>query len=713
MNGSHFDFTARFNRMTIKRRFTFSVLLVVILVMSIAGMIRINDKMEESTNGMEGKVTIITELAALSLSDSLWNYNDEGMRAIGDALFKEPDICLVIVKNNRGLEVYKKYSEELIPEGQNRIVIKKEIIRNSIILGSVIIEFTQYYNEVALQNEIMMIMSSIVLTVFILWLLISFVSNMVTKPIYELSRGTEEIAKGNLTKRLHVNSDDEIGGLAQKFNVMTENIHNIMSELERKNKSLELEINNGEKIQNALAASEEKFFKAFSHVADIIGIIRLSDQRYIEVNDAFIRVFGYERQEIIGYTSSEIGLWHNAADYEKLYEVLEEKERLYNFEITWCTKVGEMRIGLASAEISEIGGECCIVYVWHDITDVKEAEEALRQAHVGLEIKVEERTQELFATNQELIAMNEVFQNEIAERKRAEEQLEQKNNELKTAYHELENAQSQVIQQEKMASIGQLAAGVAHEINNPIGFIISNLDSLRGYMGKMANYFKRQEEIGMQLLQVCQGGNNNERITLLLNELQEAKGKFKIDYIISDTQELLEETLDGAGRVKKIVQNLKGFARMENESVLADINQGIESTIHIIWNEIKYKATIIKEFGDIPLIKCYPGQLNQVFMNILVNAVHAIEVTGDIMIKTWADTEKIFISIGDTGSGITPAIMNKIFDPFYTTKEVGKGTGLGLSISYEIIKKHGGEIKVESEVGKGTIFTIEIPLVVE
>lgn len=699
--------------MTIKKRFALSVLVVVILIMSLLGIVRIKDTAENINKEMERKSTIATELVALSFSDSLWNYNDEGMKVIGDALFKDPEICLVVVKNNRGRDVYQKHNENQMHQNKDLILVEKQIFKNNIILGSVTLGFTTYQNEVTLRKEIITTIISISVTVLILWLLITVISNMVTKPIYELSEGTEEIARGNLTKRLQIKFDDEIGGLARKFNTMAENMYNVMRELELKNESLEIEIKNRKYIQEALAASEEKFFKAFCHVADVIGIVRGSDRHYIEVNDAFIRVFGYARHEIIGFTSSEVGLWNDAGECEKIYEILQNEGMVYNFEISWRARSGEMRIGLASAEVSEIGGERCIVYVWHDITDIKKAEEALRHAHTDLEMKVEERTQELFAMNQELTAMNEVFQNEIAERKRAEKELEQKNRELKQAYGELENAQSQVIQQEKMASIGQLAAGVAHEINNPIGFIISNLDSLRGYMGKIAKFFKVQEEAVGELARVCEEESVTEKAAGLFSEMKEAKRAFKIDYIIHDTEDLLDETLDGAGRVKNIVQGLKGFARMANESMLANINEGIESTMHIIWNELKYKATLIKDFGDIPLTKCNPGQLNQVFMNLLVNASQAIEVKGDIHVKTWAEEENIFVSIGDTGSGIPPEALTKIFDPFYTTKEVGKGTGLGLSISYDIIKKHGGEIKVESEVGKGTIFTMRIPIVEE
>jgi two-component system NtrC family sensor kinase len=168
--------------------------------------------------------------------------------------------------------------------------------------------------------------------------------------------------------------------------------------------------------------------------------------------------------------------------------------------------------------------------------------------------------------------------------------------------------------------------------------------------------------------------------------------------------------MEGATRVKDIVQDLKGFARVESESKPANINDGLESAINIVWNEMKYKAALEKDLGDLPMTKCNIGQLNQVFMNILMNAAQAIDKWGEIRVKTWAAGNEIFISIADTGCGISPQILNRIYEPFFTTKEVGKGTGLGLSVSYDIVKKHGGYITVDSEPGKGTTFTICIPI---
>jgi len=286
------------------------------------------------------------------------------------------------------------------------------------------------------------------------------------------------------------------------------------------------------------------------------------------------------------------------------------------------------------------------------------------------------------------------------------EKIKTKNREVEEAFEKLKKSQAQILQQEKMASIGQLAAGIAHEINNPVGFIISNLNSLQKYLSKLIGFMKVQSDTIEDLIEKKQNAET------MLNKVVENRRSLKIDYIIGDIENLLKESLDGADRVKSIIQDLKYFSRIDEEEYkLADINAGLNSTINIVWNELKYKATLKKEYGAIPITKCNLSQLNQVFMNILVNAAHAIEKQGEIIIKTWSENSYINISIADTGCGIPKDKIDRVFEPFVTTKEVGKGTGLGLSIAYDIVKRHNGCIDVESAVGKGTTFTVKIPIV--
>ncbi len=272
----------------------------------------------------------------------------------------------------------------------------------------------------------------------------------------------------------------------------------------------------------------------------------------------------------------------------------------------------------------------------------------------------------------------------------------------KKAEEELKRSQETILQQEKMASIGQLAAGVAHEINNPTGFVSSNLNTLNKYVARISEFLELQSKAVEAL-------EDRE----LAEEVSLQRKKLKIDYINDDMKELIKESLDGADRIKNIVGNLKGFARVEDaETKSININECLDATLNIVWNELKYKCTLHKEYGDLPPTLCYPQQVSQVFVNLLVNAAQAIEKQGEITISTRNNNGTNFITISDTGSGIPEEKLKRIFEPFFTTKEVGKGTGLGLSIAYDIIKKHSGSISVESEPGKGTTFNIELPVAV-
>jgi signal transduction histidine kinase len=206
-------------------------------------------------------------------------------------------------------------------------------------------------------------------------------------------------------------------------------------------------------------------------------------------------------------------------------------------------------------------------------------------------------------------------------------------------------------------------------------------------------------------------GAQAPEITAKIQAIEAIRQKEDVDYILKDISNLVAESSDGTRRVMEIVQSLKSFARIDEATVMeADVNECIETTLRVVWNELKYKCEIRKNFGSLPRIRCYPGQLNQVFMNLLVNAAYAIETHGIISIETSSTPTQIVVQIADTGKGISPEHMPKLFTPFFTTKPVGKGTGLGLPISYGIIQKHQGIIEVKSEIGQGTAFTIRLPL---
>ncbi len=304
--------------------------------------------------------------------------------------------------------------------------------------------------------------------------------------------------------------------------------------------------------------------------------------------------------------------------------------------------------------------------------------------------------------NEEIKRLNQRLQ-------KASSELMKKNAKLEKTLDNLERTQTQMLQSEKMASIGQLAAGVAHEINNPTGFVSSNIKTLGDYQQDMNDLIEKYQELKDSLKKVPDG-QLPEKISELLAEVEETEEDVDIAFIQEDVGELIGDCREGTERIKKIVNDLKHFAHPgEDKMKETDINAGIQSTLNVVKNELKYKATVIKELGDIPIIHAYPQQLNQVFMNILVNAAHAIEKTGEIRIVTKEVDGMAEVRISDTGCGIAEENLHKIFDPFFTTKDVGKGTGLGMNIAYNIINKHNGDIRVESTVGVGTTFIIQLP----
>lgn len=273
--------------------------------------------------------------------------------------------------------------------------------------------------------------------------------------------------------------------------------------------------------------------------------------------------------------------------------------------------------------------------------------------------------------------------------------------EVQRRQQEVQDIHLQLLQSEKLAAIGQLTAGIAHEINNPIGFISSNLNTLLSHIDVLFEVINSYEN--------CI--ENNPQFAETIQPLLELKAQKDFSYICADIPNILQESQDGLNRVKGIVQDLKSFSHTdENTWETADLHKILDSILNIIWNELKYHCTVSKDYADLPMIRCLPGQIGQVFMNLLINAAQAIKTKGDVSISTGFDNHEVWVRISDTGEGIKPENLNRLFDPFFTTKPVGKGTGLGLAISLNIIKKHGGRIEVNSEVGKGTSFRVFLPI---
>ncbi|MHB1184708.1 MAG: ATP-binding protein [Desulfobulbia bacterium] len=406
--------------------------------------------------------------------------------------------------------------------------------------------------------------------------------------------------------------------------------------------------------------------------------MRVVDKNFnvVQINKTFAVMTGMDKEDILGKKCHEV-FWGPLCNTEgcPVQQILAGKKRI-EYESVKESPAGKIiNCWVIAVPLYDTNGKLVdILESYRDITERIETERAMEKSF-----------EEAHKLAEELAASND--------------HLHRQQRELALAHDTLKQSQAQILQQEKMASVGQLAAGVAHEINNPMGFISSNLSSLAKYLERITEFIRTLEE------KLPQEPPDEELAAL--------RKKLKIDYIMDDAVHLVEESLDGAGRVKKIVQGLKNFSRIDQaERLAADINECLDTTLNIIWNELKYKCEVKKEYGELPLIVCNPQQLNQMFMNILVNAAQAIETKGEIKIKTWADQDFVYTRISDTGCGIPQDKIKRIFEPFYTSKEVGKGTGLGLSIVYDIVvKNHQGDIQVESEEGMGTTFTIKIPVI--
>lgn len=439
------------------------------------------------------------------------------------------------------------------------------------------------------------------------------------------------------------------------------------------------------KMQRTIMESRNKIMSVFDALHECIVAI---DRRFtvVSANNAFLKevcknCMGFDHaigQSFFPVCTEDPFPWGNISLKEASQKVFEEKKPIH------FTEKAADETGIVRHR------QCSVLPIKDEEDDVYQV--VIVRKDITDDVK---KTQEIENLNSRLVDQKT--------------QIEEKNKKLEQTLKKLEETQAQILQSEKMASIGQLAAGVAHEINNPTGFVSSNLKTLIDYQKDLNDLVKMYRGFLSNLNEKWEG-RAPETVMAEVEKIAAHEEEVDIEFVQEDIMDLINDCREGTDRIKKIVIDLKDFAHPGEDRIQStDINKGLESTLNVVNNEIKYVATVKKDFGDISPVDAYPQQLNQVFMNILVNAAQAIEVKGEISIKTRDVDGFVKITLSDTGSGISKENLSKIFDPFFTTKDVGKGTGLGMNIAYNIINKHNGTISVESEVGKGTTFTILLP----
>lgn len=423
------------------------------------------------------------------------------------------------------------------------------------------------------------------------------------------------------------------------------------------------DITDKKKALSDMQKSKDRLHAVWNSILTGVALIDPQTHTVIDVNPMAEEILGVARDQLIGQTCRELICRTKVGNCP----VADLGEECYCSEqIIQCAD-GRQRFVLKSVTKTTLHGQEYLIDSFIDITDRKEAEKAIRETNAKLE----------------------------------------------EAWHELKEMHSQVVQSEKLASIGQLAAGVAHEMNTPVGFVASNFETLQSYVAKMKDLLGEYEEFLSSL-----SSSDDLQIKNHLKGIQAKRQQTKIDFILEDIQELFDESKEGLSRVTTIVQNLRDFSRVDQAEDFDDynLNEGIQATLVVARNAIKYDADVELHLGEVPPVPCCSGQINQVFLNILVNAAQAIngqgrDERGAITIETRLDGDQVCCRICDDGPGIPEAALKKIFDPFFTTKPAGKGTGLGLSVSYDIIvNKHHGDLSVNSEAGKGTEFLIKLPV---
>lgn len=679
---------------------------VVMLIALIADIIYdINTIKKRTVSQLIFNVTSIGEDCIIPLE---FNYHSDANKAL-TKLGENPQVTLAILFNANN-KIFARYGNtslsiagQDIPNARKywyngeQLHLFEPIVNDQHKIGVIYVEATT--------NISALIRDRLTLAIIIFWammlislLIASKMQKIISLPILTLANVADQVSKNeDYSIRVKHNTNDEIGILYNKFNYM-------LSVIENREQERDTALNKVKTNQDQL--------KAIINNSGAIVYLKNTDNQLLIVNNQFLSFFNVYYHNIALKNEAEVLTPAQLPKFSQYDNKILSEKQSFQFESTIKVNDNEFSLLINRFPIFNYQGNvqsiCCIAT---DISEIKNTQYELERYRNHLEELVKLRTTEiekinaklqqtnhiLKETNTELEEKNKQIEAQKSELQKANEELETQKNYLQETLSELRNTQSQLIQSEKMASLGVLTAGIAHEINNPINYISSGIEGVKLFMNDL-----------QKILEYCANLQPNKKEAL--EKIIQLSSNTNITESLDGINKLMGNIKTGVKRTTEIIKGLKTFSRSNDDRMsFANIHELIDSTLVILHSQYKNHIKIIKKYDNIKAVKCYPGKLNQVFMNLLVNAIQAIQNTGKIEISTQQNSTNITIIIKDNGIGIPENEISRVFEPFYSTKLVGEGTGLGLSISYAIIEQHKGNITINSKINKGTEFIIQLP----
>ncbi|MFZ6863904.1 ATP-binding protein [Undibacterium sp. Ji67W] len=602
------------------------------------------------------------DMLSKAMEVPLWNVDKDVSKQFVQAVMRNRDVISLVVKDESG-NIFVR-SDKVHKQGINTLKEERPIYLENKIIGKVTLEMTTEHVNRDLLDDIFKLGAGLVAQVMFSFVLIWFLfDRRIVRPIQILQAATAKLASGKLDEPLVLQRQDEIGNLASGLNQMRLNLGQLISEREQQNIVLQQELKERLRIEQALRDTEEKFIGIFQASPVAMSVLRKNNQyRVVDVNDAWVRQFAWSAETILSDLEMQANLWRNPDDYAQILRLLERNGELQAFE-AWlrCGVEDKTLLCQISGRLIRVGDEPLLILVQEDITEKRQNEKDILNMNVTLERRVSERTHE----------------------------LEEANNELTVVLENLQRAQQELLRTEKMAALGSLVAGVAHELNTPIGTSVTVASTLQEQTDDILQQFSQglRKSVLEEYLKNARMGTD-----LLLRNLSKAS-----ELVTSFKQVAVDRTS----------ANRRVFALHEMVSeLILTLGPMIRKTKHEVVSDIPEKM----------MMDSYPGAMGQVMTNLINNAfIHAFggDGRGTVTISArFFDVDRIEIIVKDNGKGIPPVNLGRIFDPFFTTRLGQGGSGLGLNIVYNLIKDVlGGDISVDSIVGKGTIFTILLPRV--